>query len=275
MYSPTRAKTGLSLPRASRGTPPTPPPDPRATEDGIITKLSVFPKPYQKPHPQLWGTVSSPNSLKQTAELGFNAVTWRPSVLQIREWCETYASIRSEREGREFALGEGWAVQRNTYVADSMEEAKDDAEEAFLRAHGFVSSFHTDVSQSLRFYMNPGEKPTPDMKLDWDLLNERQFLAGPPGHVAEKVHELQEVCGINHLLTNFPGGGGIPHNKVMRSLELFGTKGHAAVQERGQGYHAYCRGITIAPQTPLILEEVHLAAQKKQSRAYASHIPHR
>ena len=200
------------------------PPDPKATKDGIITKLAVFPKPYQKPHPQLWGTVSSPNSLKQTAELGFNAVTWRPSVLQIREWCEIYASIRSEREGRPFGLGEGWAVQRNTYVADSMEEAKDDAEEAFLSAHGFVSSFHTDVTQSLRFYMNPGEKPTSDMKLDWDFLNERQFLAGPPDHVAEKVHELQEVCGVNHLLTNFPGGGGIPHHKVLRSLELFGTK---------------------------------------------------
>ena len=62
------------------------------------------------------------------------------------------------------------------------------------------------------------------MKLDWDFLNERQFLAGPPDHVAEKVHELQEFCGVNHLLTNFPGGGGIPHHKVLRSLELFGTK---------------------------------------------------
>ena len=27
------------------------PPDPRATENGIITKLAVFPKPYQKPSP--------------------------------------------------------------------------------------------------------------------------------------------------------------------------------------------------------------------------------
>ena len=130
MSSPTRVRTGPS-PARRPVEHPLRPARPRATENGIITKLSVFPKPYQKPHPQLWGTVSSPNSLKQTAELGFNAVTWRPSVLQIREWCETYASIRSEREGREFALGEGWAVQRNTYVADSMEEAKDDAEEAF------------------------------------------------------------------------------------------------------------------------------------------------
>ena len=81
--------------------------------------------------------------------------------------------------------------------------------------------------------MNPGEKPTPDMKLDWDFLNERQFLAGPPDHVAEKVHELQEVCGINHLLTNFPGGGA---SRTTRSCVpgTFRDKGHATVQKRGK-----------------------------------------
>lgn len=200
------------------------PPDPKATEAGIITKLGVFPKPYQKPYPTLWGTVSSPNSLKQTAELGFNAVTWRPTVLQIREWCEQYAKIRSKRENRNFSVGEGWAVMRNTYVADTMEQARSDAEEAFMMAHGFVSSFHSDVTESLRAYMDPGEKPTSDMRLDWEFLLERQFIAGPPDHVVEKIHELKEITGINHLLTNMPGGGGIPNSKILRSLELFGTK---------------------------------------------------
>ena len=93
-----------------------------------------------------------------------------------------------------------------------------------MMAHGFVSSFHSDVTESLRFYMDPGKKPTPDMRLDWEFLQERQFLAGPPDHVAEKIHELKEITGINHLLTNMPGGGGIPNRKILRSLELFGTK---------------------------------------------------
>ena len=200
------------------------PPDPRATVDGVITKLSVFPKPYQKPHPPLWGTVSSNNSLKQTAELGFNAVTWRPTVLQIREWCQRYAEIRSEREGRPFKQGEGWAVQRNTFVATTMEEARRDSEESFLRAHGFVSSFHSDMARTLSFYMDPGEKPNSDMTLDWDFLEERQLLVGPPEHVAEKIHELREVSGVEEILINVPGGGGIPHKKILKSLELFGTR---------------------------------------------------
>jgi alkanesulfonate monooxygenase SsuD/methylene tetrahydromethanopterin reductase-like flavin-dependent oxidoreductase (luciferase family) len=55
------------------------------------------------------------------------------------------------------------------------------------------------------------------------LLLERAMLAGPPAHVAEQVQELREVCGIENLIT-FMDAGGVPHDKIMRSLELFGTK---------------------------------------------------
>ena len=134
------------------------PPDPRATEDGIITKLSVFPKPYQKPHPQLWGTVSSPNSLKQTAELGFNAVTWRPSVPQIREWCEIYASIGGEG-GREFGLGRVGRAKK-PYVADSWRRQRTTPKRAVPKGARFLEQLHIDVTQSSRFYMNPKRKPT-------------------------------------------------------------------------------------------------------------------
>ena len=54
-------------------------------------------------------------------------------------------------------------------------------------------------------------------------LLERAMLAGPPEHVVEQVQELREVCGIENLIT-FMDTGGVPHNKIMRSLELFGTK---------------------------------------------------
>ena len=201
------------------------PPDPDATTpEGVITKIKLVPKPYQKPHPPLWGTVSSVSSLNQTAELGFKAVTWRPSVLRIKEWCQKYAAIRSEREGRSFELGEDWAVMRNAYVAPTMEQARRDSESAFLSAHGFVGSFHSSPAQTLGFYMDPGEEPTSDMRLDWDFLRERQLLVGSPDNVAEGIHELHEVSGIDNLLINVAGGGEMTHSNLMKSLELFGAK---------------------------------------------------
>jgi len=145
-------------------------------------------------------------------------------VLQIKEWCRRYAEMRSQREGHSFKLGEGWAVMRNTFVAPSVEEARRDAGEAFLSAHGFVASFHSNKKVTLSFYMDPGEQPATDMELDWDFLVERQLMVGPPENVAEKIHELREVCGVENILANMAGGGGIPQRKVLRSLELFGTK---------------------------------------------------
>ena len=64
---------------------------------------------------------------------------------------------------------------RNTYVAPTMEEARRDSEESVMGAHGFVASFHSDKSVSLRFYMNPGEQPDSDTELDWDFLMDRIF----------------------------------------------------------------------------------------------------
>ena len=49
------------------------------------------------------------------------------------------------------------------------------------------------------------------------------MLAGPPEHVVEPVQALREVCGIENVI-KLMDAGGVPHEKIMRSIELFGTK---------------------------------------------------
>ncbi len=197
------------------------PPDPESTVDGMITKLSVAPKPYQKPYPPLWATVETENSLQQTAELGFNAITWRAPVRRIRHWREQYAEIR-KAQGKDMRKPrEIWSVMRHTYLAPTMEEARRDSEDMAMKTHGFVASFHSKKANALRFYMNPGEEPTPDMEMNWDFLMDRHLLVGPPDHVVEKVEEIQEVSGVDQL---FIAESGSSHKNRLRSLELFGTK---------------------------------------------------
>ena len=57
----------------------------------------------------------------------------------------------------------------------------------------------------------------------WEMLLERSMLAGPPEHVVQQIQELRDVCGIENVIT-FMDAGGVPHDKIMRSLELFGTQ---------------------------------------------------
>ena len=194
------------------------PPNPDWRDGEVVTKLRVTPRPYQKPHPPLWMTVSTDNSVTTAAELGLKACYWQPPPLRIKQRMELYAQVRTEREGRPFALGEDQAVMRSTYVASSMEEARRDAEEAVMSAFIFNDPF-----RGRQVFTNPGEVPDPSTKLDWDFLEPRTLLVGSPENVVERVQELQEVCNLDYLLVSFSHIG-MPLSKTLKNLETFATK---------------------------------------------------
>ena len=190
-----------------------------AWQDGDrVTRLRVTPRPYQQPHPPMWMTVSSDNSVTTAAELGLKACYWQPPARRIRRRMELYAQVRSEREGRPFALGEDQAVMRSTYVASSMEQARREAEEAIMSAFIFNDPF-----RGRQVFTNPDEILDPDVKLDWDFLEPRTLLVGSPENVVEKIQELQEVCNLGYLLVEFSHMG-LPLSKSLRNLETFATK---------------------------------------------------
>ena len=197
---------------------PSYPPDPAWQDGERVTRLRVTPRPYQKPHPPLWMTVSTDRSVATAAELGLKACYWQPPPLRIRQRMELYAETRSKLEGRPFSLGEDQAVMRSTYVASSMEEARRDAEA------GIMSSFiFNDPFRGRQVFTNPGEELNDDVRLDWDFLEPRTLLVGSPDHVAEKIQELREVCSLDCLLVEFAHGG-IPQRKILRNLENFATR---------------------------------------------------
>ena len=194
------------------------PPDPAWQEGEAVTRLRVTPRPFQQPHPPLWMTVSTDNSVTTAAEMGLKACYWQPPAARIRQRMELYAQLRSERDGRPFMLGEDQAVMRSTYVASSMEEARRDAEA------GIMSAFtYNDPFRGRQVFTNPGEELDPDVKLDWDFLEPRTLLVGSPDNVIEKIQELQEVCNLGNLLVEFTHPG-LPLAKTLKNLENFATK---------------------------------------------------
>ena len=194
------------------------PSNPEWQDGDRVTKLRVTPRPYQKPHPPLWMTVSTDRSVTTAAELGLKACYWQPPALRVRQRMELYAQVRTELEGRPFAVGEDQAVMRSTYVASSMEAARRDAEE------GIMSSFiFNDPFRARQVFTNPGEVLEPDVNLDWDFLEPRTLLVGSPENVVERVQELREVCQLDYLLVEFSHMG-LPLSKSLKNLETFATK---------------------------------------------------
>ena len=99
-----------------------------------------------------------------------------------------------------------------------MGEARKEAEKELCR-----STSSTIPSGGREVFTNPAEELPPGTNLDWDFLEPRTLLVGSPEHVAEKVHEPQEVCHLDNLILAYVHRG-VPQKKTLRNLELFATK---------------------------------------------------
>ena len=185
----------------------------------ILKKISVLPKPYQKPHPSIWQVVDGERSIKWAAENGIKTIMWIPTVKALKKRFEIYRDAKSKVENREVPLGEGISLVRDMFVAESMEEAKKLAGEHIINYMRWVCHW-----RGLGNHMDPGEElPITKNKLDlltYEFLHKRNLLFGTPDFVIEKIRELQQELNLENLLvwSNFPG---VDHKTYMRSIKLF------------------------------------------------------
>lgn len=187
------------------------------TEDGVITKLAVTPPPHQRPHPPLWQVIDSPRSIQTAAEQGVQGLFWLPPISALKERFQLYKDS-ARAAGRSLALGEGIGLVRDVFVADTMEQAREQFEEALLTSYRWITHW-----RGLGNLMEADEELSAAHELSYEFLDQRNLLVGTPEHVAGKIEELREELNLEHLLlwTTHPG---LRHEHAMRSLELFTEK---------------------------------------------------
>ena len=184
-----------------------------------IKKISVIPKPFQKPHPPIWQVVDGERSIQWAATNGLNTIMWIPTVKALKKRFEIYKDAKSKAEDRDVPLGEGISLVRDMFVAETMEEAEKLAGEHIINYMRWVCHW-----RGLGNHMDPGEElPKTKNKLDllnYDFLHKRNLLFGTPDYVIEKIKELQSELNLKNLQvwSNFPG---IDHGACMRSIKLF------------------------------------------------------
>ena len=184
-----------------------------------VKKISIVPKPFQKPHPTIWQVVDSPSSIEWAAANGINTIMWIPTVKALKKRFQLYQEAKSKAENREVPLGEGICLVRDMFIADTMEEAEKLAGEHIVNYMRWVCHW-----RGLGNHMDPGETlPETDHKLDllnYDFLHKRNLLFGTPEYVVNKINELKSELNLQNLQvwSNFPG---IEHEACMRSIKLF------------------------------------------------------
>ncbi len=198
-----------------------------------VDDVWVLPKPVQKPHPPLFQAVStSPASVEFAASRQIQVIAGGPTdimgqapqVIQLwREKMEQYGHAHAHIAP---------PMSKSIYVAPTMEEAEEDA----IKLEGFSSRIMRSIGSNgapiglpidKDGNVPPGYESWVNRQRDRDRRDDPGHaglppLRGTPEVVTERLKQTQEA-GINHVFGEF-GFTGLPHEKVMRSIELFATK---------------------------------------------------
>jgi alkanesulfonate monooxygenase SsuD/methylene tetrahydromethanopterin reductase-like flavin-dependent oxidoreductase (luciferase family) len=186
--------------------------------------ISCRPRPLQKPHPPVYYGATSPNSPPMVARRGWNLALSRQPLANCARAIKSY---REERAKHENLPGSGDAIMvRDVYVADTDEQAWKEAPPQITRFWQLAtdnvwrgeSVSPDDLPKfTQRFAYFPGG-------LNLERLDEwGTSLIGSPETVTNKAREMIETARPDCLVGMFSFGG-LKHEQVMRSIELFATK---------------------------------------------------
>ena len=170
----------------------------------------IYPRPHQTPLPVWVGVGGTPESIVRAATRGL------PVALAI---------IGGSPDRFAFFAD----LHRRTLVESGFDPAQ---VPLAVHAHGYISD---DPDQAADEYYPSYAlaMSTIGRERGWGPMNRQQFdlMRGPEGSlvfgeveaVAAKIIRMREVLGIERFMLHISVGT-LPHDKVMRAIELFGTK---------------------------------------------------
>ena len=176
-----------------------------------LTGQGVYPRPLQQRLPVWLGVGGTPNSFVRAGSLGLPLMVaiiggephrFRPLVELYRQ-----AGKRAGFGPEQLKVG----VHLHGFVAETTEEAAD----TLYPAHAYTFN---------RIGRERGWGPTSRAQFDATRGPKGALAVGDPETVAEKLVYVDEVLGGVSRFTLQLTAGTLPHAKVMRAIELLGTR---------------------------------------------------
>jgi alkanesulfonate monooxygenase SsuD/methylene tetrahydromethanopterin reductase-like flavin-dependent oxidoreductase (luciferase family) len=188
-----------------------------------VARAAIYPRPLQQPHPPIWAAAESPATIEWVASQGFGMSTiFLPSEMVA----EKLAHYLDAAQRFEQPLGAAnFMLFRNVYVAPTDDEAIADCDPAlshmmFLFQDAALPPDPALLPDSYAFHREIFGRFMEAPDTFEDILGAGIVLCGSPKTVREQLLAQVEPLGLQQLCLLFAFGN-LPHEKVMRSLELF------------------------------------------------------
>jgi probable LLM family oxidoreductase len=174
-----------------------------------IADLGVYPRPVQAPLPVWIAVGGTPQSIVRAAALGLPLalaiIGGQPA--RFAPLIELYR--KSARRAGHDPESLPVSINSHGFIADSSQEAADAAFPPYLDVMG-------------RIGRERGWPPPTRRQFDAERSPSGALLVGDPGEVADKILYEHELFGNQRFLMQMSVGT-MPHEKIMRSIELYGT----------------------------------------------------
>ena len=175
-----------------------------------VNKRGVYPRPYQKEIPIWIGVGGTPESVIRAAEHGLPMALAIIGGLPARftPYVQLYRDVYTKggHSINEMELG----INSHTYIADEAQQARDE--------------FYPPYSEVMnRIGRERGWPPGSREQFDASTETHGALLVGSPQQVIDKILYQHQLFGHTRFLAQMSLGA-MPHNKVLHSMELLGTK---------------------------------------------------
>ena len=176
-----------------------------------LQEQSIYPRPFQKEIPIWLGVGGTPESF---ARAGFMGLPLMVAVIggethRFRPLIDLYrrAGAQAGHDPKKLKVG----LHSFGYVAESTEQAKNE--------------FFPGYAQMMtRIGKERGWAPVTRQQFEYQTMERGAYIIGDPQEVAEKIIRHSEALGGIDRLTFQMDTGNLPHEKLMKSIELIGSK---------------------------------------------------
>ena len=180
-----------------------------------IPETTVFPQPVQRPHPPIWVTAQSPESIETTVKRGFHLLSggFGVPIERLREFRRIFDKHLAEHPPTQpIRVG----TQRPVYVTDNEADARAAAEQARwnMRVTLSLRNNYERVENGRALPVPFANEPSTD-----DLLGKFSVM-GTPDTCIRQIRRLQEAMRIDHFNASF-WFGDLTQQQVLRSMRLF------------------------------------------------------
>ena len=199
------------------------------TQDGFsyqgkyhsFDNITLSPKPYQKPWPEMRMAGATPETFPAIGRLGF------PVFVAVRQgpFKQLVPYIDSYRKAWKEAghPGEGQVYLRvPAYLADTEQCARAELEHSLMGFFRYQAELGRDSARRAG-----GEIAAQRMErverleaLTFDEALATQVICGTPDSFTARLREVQQEIGLDGILAELNCGGQIPHAGVTRALQL-------------------------------------------------------